>query len=94
MVVLGGLGSITGSVLAAIILTALPEILRSSLGAQFNQYRLVTYAFLLIILMLVRPQGIFGRGELRIDRLFGRKRSGGAGGGDSTDDQPAATELT
>ncbi|MES2461428.1 MAG: branched-chain amino acid ABC transporter permease [Armatimonadota bacterium] len=93
MVVLGGLGSITGSVLAAIILTALPEILRSSLGAQFNQYRLVTYAFLLIVLMLVRPQGIFGRGELRIDRLFGRKRSGGSGGSGSGDDQPAATEL-
>jgi branched-chain amino acid transport system permease protein len=93
MVVLGGLGSITGSVLAAIILTALPEILRSSLGAQFNQYRLVTYAFLLIVLMLVRPQGIFGRGELRIDRIFGRKRSGSSRG-DDDNDRPAATELT
>jgi branched-chain amino acid transport system permease protein len=68
MVVLGGLGSITGSVLAAAVLTALPEILRSSLGAEFNQYRLVTYALLLIILMLVRPQGIFGRGELSLVR--------------------------
>lgn len=73
MIVLGGLGSITGSVLAAILLTALPEILRSSLGADFNQYRLVTYALLLIILMLVRPQGIFGRGELRRDTFFGRR---------------------
>jgi branched-chain amino acid transport system permease protein len=72
MVVLGGLGSITGSVLAAVVLTALPEILRSSLGAEFNQYRLVTYALLLIILMLVRPQGIFGRGELSFARF--RKR--------------------
>ena len=76
MVVLGGLGSITGSVLAAVVLTALPEILRSSLGAEFNQYRLVTYALLLIILMLVRPQGIFGRGELSLARLFRRKSAG------------------
>jgi branched-chain amino acid transport system permease protein len=69
MVVLGGLGSITGSVLAAVVLTALPEILRSSL---------VTYALLLIILMLVRPQGIFGRGELSLSRWFRRKGSGTA----------------
>lgn len=69
MVVLGGLGSITGSVLAAVVLTALPEILRSSLGAEFNQYRLVTYALLLIVMMLVRPQGIFGRGELSLNFL-------------------------
>jgi branched-chain amino acid transport system permease protein len=82
MVVLGGLGSITGSVLAAILLTALPEILRSSLGAEFNQYRLVTYALLLIILMIVRPQGIFGRGELRRDSFFRRGR------------RPPATPLT
>jgi len=69
MIVLGGLGSITGSVLAAVVLTALPEILRSSLGAEFNQYRLVSYALLLIVMMLVRPQGIFGRGELSLDFL-------------------------
>ena len=76
MIVLGGLGSITGAVLAAIVLTALPEVLRSSLGADFNQYRLVAYSLLLIILMLVRPQGIFGRGELRLDRFW---RKGGKG---------------
>jgi len=73
MVVLGGLGSITGSVLAAVVLTALPEVLRSSLGTEFNQYRLVAYALLLIVLMLVRPQGIFGRGELALPFL--RRRS-------------------
>jgi len=76
MVVLGGLGSITGSVLAAVVLTALPEILRnslSSLGPQFNQYRLVAYAILLIVLMLTRPQGIFGRGEFSLDRIIGRR---------------------
>lgn len=69
MVVLGGLGSITGATLAAVFLTALPEILRVTLGEGAVKYRLVTYALLLIILMLVRPQGIFGRGELNLNFL-------------------------
>jgi branched-chain amino acid transport system permease protein len=73
MVVLGGLGSITGSVLAAVVLTTLPEVLRSTLGADFNQYRLVTYALLLILLMLVRPQGIFGSKEFRMPRFLRRR---------------------
>jgi len=55
MVVLGGMGSIFGSVIAAIILTVLPEALR---GVQ--QYRMVFYSALLIVLMLTRPQGLFG----------------------------------
>ena len=65
--------------LAAAVLTALPEILRnslSSLGPQFNQYRLVAYAILLIILMLTRPQGIFGRGEFSLGGLIGRRGKG------------------
>jgi len=59
MVVLGGLGSISGVTIAAVLLTVLPEILRP-----IAQYRLVTYALLLVILMLTRPQGIFGREEI------------------------------
>jgi len=59
MVVLGGLGSITGSVLAAILLTVALEALR-----EFQQYRMVVYALLLIALMLLRPQGLFGTREL------------------------------
>ncbi|MBY0313719.1 MAG: branched-chain amino acid ABC transporter permease [Phycisphaerales bacterium] len=66
MVVLGGLGSISGSVLAAIILIALPELLRD-----LQQYRLIVYALLLIIMMLVRPQGLFGVRE--IWDFFGKK---------------------
>lgn len=74
MVVLGGLGSITGAALAAVVLTALPEVLRYSLGPQANQYRLVVYALALVIMMLVRPQGIFGRGELSFSRIFKKNR--------------------
>lgn len=59
MTVLGGRGSITGVMLAAIILTGLPEILR-----QFDQYRLIVYALLLIGMMLLRPQGLFGIHEI------------------------------
>lgn len=58
MVVLGGLGSITGSVLAAIFLTYLNEILR-----QFSEYRYLVYAVILILLMIFRPTGIFGTSE-------------------------------
>lgn len=59
MVVLGGGGSISGVMLAAAILTVLPEQLRD-----FDQYRLIVFALLLIGMMIVRPQGLFGRNEI------------------------------
>jgi branched-chain amino acid transport system permease protein len=59
MTVLGGQGSISGVMLAALILTALPELLRN-----FEEYRLIVYALLLIGMMLVRPQGLFGMKEI------------------------------
>jgi branched-chain amino acid transport system permease protein len=55
MIILGGLGSIVGSVLGAILLTILPEALRG-----FAQYRMVIYSLLLIVLMITRPQGLLG----------------------------------
>jgi branched-chain amino acid transport system permease protein len=59
MVVLGGMGSVSGTTLAAIVLTLLPELLRG-----FSEYRMVVYAILLIVVMLVRPQGLLGLREL------------------------------
>ena len=59
MVVLGGRGSITGVMLAALLLTALPEALRG-----LAEYRLIIYALLLIAMMLFRPQGLFGIHEI------------------------------
>lgn len=59
MTVLGGQGSISGVMLAALILTALPEILRG-----FEQYRLIVFALLLILMMILRPQGLFGMHEI------------------------------
>ena len=59
MVVLGGLGSVTGSVVAAVVLTLVPEALR-----EVNEYRMVVYSLLLIVLMLTRPTGLFGTREI------------------------------
>jgi branched-chain amino acid transport system permease protein len=62
MIILGGLGSITGSIVGAIILTLLPEVLRF-FGETVSQWRMVIYSLLLIALMLLRPSGIFGKHE-------------------------------
>jgi len=59
MVVLGGMGSISGVVLAAIALTIMPELFRT-----FSDYRMPVYALALIVVMIVRPQGLFGIREL------------------------------
>jgi branched-chain amino acid transport system permease protein len=59
MVVLGGMGSITGSVIAALGLRGAVEWLREA-----QQYRMVVYSILLIVLMLTRPTGLFGTREL------------------------------
>lgn len=59
MVVLGGMGSISGAVLAAVLLTILPEALRA-----FVDYRMIVYALCLIVMMIVRPQGFFGLREI------------------------------
>ena len=75
MVVLGGLGSTTGAIVAAVCLTLLPEALRSGFTAlggahggnwaqRVDQVRMPIYGMLLIALMLARPQGLFGTREL------------------------------
>ena len=69
MVVLGGMGSLIGSVLGATILTALPEVLRFA-----SADRLIIYSLLLVILMIARPQGILGSREIDWGRFIGRGR--------------------
>ena len=58
-VVLGGLGSLTGAILAAATLTALPEVLRG-----FGEWRMILYSLLLIATMILRPQGLLRQREL------------------------------
>lgn len=70
IVIFGGLGSITGSVVGAIVLTALPEVLRS-----LNEWRYVFYGAAVILIMIGRPKGLMGGQELTISsirRLFHR----------------------
>ena len=59
IVIFGGLGSISGSVLGALVLTALPELLRA-----FSIWRLVFYGAAVILIMISRPQGLMGGMEL------------------------------
>jgi branched-chain amino acid transport system permease protein len=54
MVILGGMGRTWGVIAAAVFLTVMPEFLRT-----FAQYRMIIYALLIILLMLLRPQGLF-----------------------------------
>jgi len=73
MVVLGGMGSVSGAILAAIFLTGLPELLRP-----VKEYRLVIYSLLLIVLMITRPQGLLGTRELRLPWAKRKPAAGGA----------------
>jgi branched-chain amino acid transport system permease protein len=59
MVVLGGMGSITGATIAAAVLTILPEYLRA-----VANLRMVIYSLALIALMLLRPRGLLGTREI------------------------------
>ena len=72
MVVLGGLGSTTGAVIAAIFITVLTAALQS-----FPAIRMILYALILIIVMIYRPQGLMGNRELgrkTFGRLWGDKQ--------------------
>ncbi len=64
MVVLGGMGSITGSVVAALFLSGIREALRPLQEITKIDFRMVIYSLMLIILMLTRPNGLFGTREL------------------------------
>jgi branched-chain amino acid transport system permease protein len=88
MVVAGGLGSTTGAIIAAMFLTLLPEGLRSlfqtvgggdmGLAQKADQVRMPIYGMLLVVLMLARPQGLFGTKEIWdvLPRWIPRRRKG------------------
>ncbi len=63
MVVLGGMGSLTGSILAAAIITVLPEALRPLQEITGVDLRMVIYALALVLIMIIRPTGLFGDRE-------------------------------
>lgn len=67
MVVLGGMGSMFGSVVAASVLTVLPEALRA-----FSDYRMVVYSLVLIIVMIFKPTGLFGTYDFSMSHILER----------------------
>ncbi len=70
MVIFGGMHSITGAVFAATVLTSLPELLRAA-----QAWRLVAYGALVVVIMVVRPEGLMGSWELtpaNIKALFSK----------------------
>lgn len=71
MVVLGGLGSLTGSITSAVLLTFISAKL-----AEWPEWRMIIYSITLILLMIYRPQGLFGNKEISL-QLF-KKQKGGA----------------
>jgi branched-chain amino acid transport system permease protein len=70
MVVLGGLGSTTGAIIAAMFVTILTAALQA-----FPAIRMILYALILIIVMIYRPQGLMGNKELSL-KTFGKIRGG------------------
>jgi branched-chain amino acid transport system permease protein len=71
MIIVGGLGSVSGAALGGIFVTVSLELMRD-----LHEYRLVLYALLLIVIMLVRREGLLGRRELphMIRSLWGARR--------------------
>jgi branched-chain amino acid transport system permease protein len=81
-VVFGGIQSLIGPFITAFVLVAVPELLRV-----FSEWRLIIYGLLFVIVMLFRPQGLFGYVEMNFafvriwwNKIFKRKQTGIAGG--------------
>jgi len=74
MVVLGGMGSISGAIVAAVILTVLPEMLRG-----FSQYRMFIYSIVLIVMMLFNRAPAFVAWRQRLGLKIHTKKNGNSG---------------
>ena len=70
IVVLGGMGSLSGSILAAILLALISSYLQS-----FAELRMVIYAILLLLIMIFRPQGLMGTKEFSLSKILRKKQT-------------------
>lgn len=71
IVVFGGLGSMSGCMIGTMILTLVTELFRP-----ISQYRMLIYGLVLVLIMVMRPEGIMGTNELTVSyikKLFSRK---------------------
>ena len=85
MIVIGGLGSIEGAVLGAVLFTVSLEVFRG-----FGSFRLVNFAVLLVLIMIYRPQGILGSWTI----FKSRRREGAARGPDTGPGETGAEGMT
>jgi branched-chain amino acid transport system permease protein len=73
-VIIGGTGSLTGSIIGAAFLSSLPEMMR-----QFADYRMLAYSVVLLLVMIFKPSGIFGSYEFSLtgtlSKIFGKKEN-------------------
>lgn len=71
-VIIGGTGSLTGSIIGATFLSSLPEMMR-----RFASYRMLAYSVVLLLIMIFKPSGIFGTYEFSLtgilNKIFGKK---------------------
>jgi branched-chain amino acid transport system permease protein len=58
MIVVGGMGNISGVLLGTVLLVGVPEVLRSSLGTKFVDYRMLLFGITMILVIIFRPQGL------------------------------------
>lgn len=70
MMVVGGIGSIAGSVVGAVLLTVIPEMLRS-----VGDIRLVLYGAAIVVIVIFAPRGLGGLIQWADDRLCGKRKS-------------------
>lgn len=64
-VILGGIQSLTGSILAVILVTVLPEFLRAA-----SEWRMVIYGLAVMLMIILRPQGLLGYRELTMPKIL------------------------
>lgn len=81
-VIIGGTGSLTGSILGAAFLSSLPEMTR-----QFSKYRMLVYSIILVMVMIFRPGGIFGSWEFSLTRLMRKLTRQEGGNNDSRNEK-------
>ena len=73
LIIVGGIGSIPGVIVGAVILVGLPEMLR-----EFAEYRLLMYGILLIVMMLVKPEGFLPEARLKQELQAGKEKAAGS----------------
>ncbi len=68
LVIVGGMGSIPGVVVGAFVLKGVPELLRD-----LESYRLLAFGALLVVMMIIRPEGLWPKGRPALEAMYYQK---------------------